>query len=165
MSEVTGPIDPTIREATPDDVPVILTLIKELAEFERLPDQVVATGEILRESLFGERASARSLVVEIGGAPVGFAVYFHNFSTFVGRSGLYIEDIYIRPEHRGTGIGKAIMQHLARVAIGEGCRRIEMAVLHWNPARGFYERFGAEAMEDWIIYRISGDAIRRLTEE
>ncbi len=151
-----------IREAVADDVPVILTLIKELAEFERLTDQVFATEEILHESLFGERIAAHAVVVEIEAAPVGFAVYFYNFSTFVGRPGLYIEDIYIRPEHRGTGIGKAMMRHLARVAIEEGCGRIEMAVLDWNPARAFYERFGAGAMEDWIIYRIAEDDIRRL---
>lgn len=151
-----------IREAGVDDVPVIFTLITELAAFERLPDQVFATEEILRESLFGEGAVPRVIIAETDGGPVGFVVYFFNFSTFVGRPGLYIEDIYIRPGNRGTGIGKVMMQHIARIALEKRCGRIEMAVLHWNPARSFYEQYGAEAMEDWIIYRLSGDAIRRL---
>lgn len=155
-------MEPIIREATVDDVPVILTLIRELAEFERLPDQVIATEETLRESLFGEDAAARVILAEMDGGPVGFTVYFYNFSTFVGRPGVYIEDIYIRPDHRGTGVGTAMMRHCARIALEKKCGRIEMAVLHWNPARSFYERYGAEAMEDWIVYRISGDAIRRL---
>lgn len=154
--------EPKIREATAEDVPVILTLIRELAAFERLPDQVVATEETLRETLFGDDAVARVILAEVGGEAVGFAVYFFNFSTFVGRPGLYIEDIYIRSAHRGAGIGKAMMRHCARVALERRCGRIEMAVLHWNPARSFYERYGAEAMEDWIIYRIAGDAIRGL---
>lgn len=164
MHERTHATEPTIREATVNDVPVILTLIKKLAEFERLPDQVIATEEILRETLFGEGAVARVILAEVNGGPVGFAVYFYNFSTFVGRPGIYIEDIYILSGHRGTGIGEAMMRHCARVAMEKGCGRIEMAVLHWNPARSFYERCGAEAMEDWIIYRISGDAVRRLAE-
>ena len=153
-----------IRGAVPDDVPEILTLIQELAEFERLPDQVIATEEILRDSLFGEGAVARVILAEVSGEPVGFTVYFYNFSTFVGRPGIYIEDIYIRPDHRGAGIGALMLRHCARVALEEKCGRIEMAVLHWNPARSFYERYGAEAMEDWIIYRISGEAIRGLAE-
>ena len=155
-------VEPTVREATVGDVPAILTMIQELAEFERLPDQVIATEEILRETLFGDGAVARVILAEVNGEPVGFTVYFYNFSTFVGRPGLYIEDIYIRPEHRGAGIGGLMMRHCARVALEGGCGRIEMAVLHWNPARSFYERYGAEAMEDWIVYRISGDAIRGL---
>ncbi len=157
-------MEPSIREATADDVPVILALIKELADFERLPDQVIATEETLRETLFGDGAVAKVILAEIDGEAVGFTVYFYNFSTFVGRPGIYLEDIYIRSEHRGSGIGKALMQHCARVALERGCGRIEMAVLHWNPARSFYEQYGAEPMEDWIIYRISGDAIRGLAE-
>jgi GNAT superfamily N-acetyltransferase len=156
--------DIRIRAAAVADVPLILTLIKELAEFERLPDQVFATEETLRETLFGEHPAASVIIAEVGDDPVGFAVYFHNFSTFVGRPGLYIEDIYIRPEHRGGGVGKAMMRHCARVALETACGRIEMAVLHWNPARAFYEKLGAEAMEDWIIYRLREDQIRALTE-
>lgn len=162
MTDESNRVNVRIREAVVDDVPVILTLIKELAEFERLTGQVFATEETIRESLFGERIAAHAVIAEIEGEPVGFAVYFYNFSTFVGRPGLYIEDIYIRPEYRGAGIGKAVMRHLARVAVAENFARIEMAVLNWNPARAFYERFGAKAMKDWIIYRIAGDDIRRL---
>ena len=160
----TKPVDLIIREAVVDDVPVILALIKELAEFERLSGEVAATEETLRETLFGGNAVPRVILAELSGEPVGFTVYFYNFSTFVGRPGLYVEDIYIRPTHRGSGIGKAMMRRCARIAMERGCGRIEMAVLHWNPARSFYEKYQAEAMSDWILYRISGDAIGRLAE-
>jgi GNAT superfamily N-acetyltransferase len=151
-----------IREAVVEDAPLILALIRELAEYERIADQVAADEETLRRTLFGEGAVPRAIIAEVDGEPVGFAVYFYNFSTFVGRPGLYIEDIYIRPAHRGSGAGRAMMRHCARVAERKGCGRIEMAVLDWNPARSFYERLGAAAMPDWVIYRLQGGAIRRL---
>ncbi|HEY5133706.1 MAG TPA: GNAT family N-acetyltransferase [Candidatus Krumholzibacteriaceae bacterium] len=152
----------TIRQASIDDVPLVLQLIRELAEFERISHEVVATEEIIRESLFGEAQAAEAILAECGGAPAGMAVYFQNFSTFVGRAGLYIEDLYVRPEYRGSGVGRALFRHCAGVALARNLGRVEWAVLEWNPAREFYERFGAKAMDDWVLYRLSGDALKRL---
>jgi GNAT superfamily N-acetyltransferase len=151
-----------VREATAGDLSLILTFIKELAEFERLSHAVVATEEALYESLFGDRSYAHALIGEYGGEPVGFAVYFYNFSTFQGRHGLYIEDIYIQPEKRGLGIGKMLLEHCARIAVSAGCARMEFAVLEWNPARRFYEAIGAEGLDDWIIYRLSSEKLKAL---
>ena len=155
-----------IREATIDDVPLILTFIKELAEYERLPHEVVATEESLREALFGERRAAEVFIGEHGGEPAGFALFFHNFSTFVGRPGLYLEDLYVRPARRGQGFGRALLAHLARLAKRRGCGRLEWAVLDWNePAIRFYRSLGAVAMDEWTVYRVAGDALDKLAAE
>lgn len=154
------------REATIDDVPLLLTFIKELAEYERLLHEVVATEELLRATLFGERRVAEVLIGEHAGDAVGFALFFHNFSTFVGRPGIYLEDLYVRPAHRGKGFGRALLTHLARLAKRRGCGRLEWAVLDWNePAIGFYRGLGAVAMDEWTVYRVAGDALDRLAAE
>lgn len=154
----------TIRKASIEDVPLVFQLIRELADFERIPHEVVATEDTVRESLFGAKPAAEACLVSCDGATAGFAVYFENFSTFVGRPGLYIEDLYVRPEYRGKGVGKALLAHCAALARERNLGRIEWAVLDWNPARKFYEHFGARPMEDWVPYRLSGDALKRLAE-
>ncbi len=152
-----------IRSTTEADAPLILTLIKELAEYERLSDEVVATEESLIESLFGERPSAEVVIGELDGAPIGYALYFHNYSTFVGRAGMYLEDIYVRPEYRGRGFGKALLVYVARQARARGCRRLEWAVLDWNtPSIEFYKGLGAVAMDEWTVFRMTGEALERL---
>lgn len=152
-----------IEPATPDDLPLILALIRELAEYEREPHAVEATEELLGESLFGEEPGAEALIARWEGEPVGFAVFFHNFSTWTGRRGLYLEDLYVRPAARGKGVGKALLTKVAGIAAERGCPRFEWAVLDWNePAIGFYEKLGARAMSDWTVYRLSGDALRGL---
>lgn len=153
-----------IRKASSDDAALLLQLIKELAEFERISHEVITTKEILGESLFGAKPSAEAVIVELDGKTAGFAVYFNNFSTFVGRPGLYIEDLYVRPEYRGKGIGKALFKHCAEVALERNLGRVEWAVLNWNPARDFYKHFGAEPMNDWVIYRLTGDDLRKLAD-
>jgi GNAT superfamily N-acetyltransferase len=151
-----------IRETTAEDVPLILQFIKDIAEFEKLSGEVVATEEIITETLFGEKPSAKVILAEVGGKPVGYAVYFFNFSTFVGRPGLYIEDIFVSEESRGIGAGEEMMRYLARRAKRENCGRMEWAVLDWNPARAFYEKLGAESTGDWLLYRLSGGALDEL---
>ena len=152
-----------IREATEEDVPLILSLIRELAEYEKLSDEVVATEDGLRENLFGERRYAEVLIAEHGGTPAGFALFFHNFSTFLGKPGIYLEDLYVKPEFRGAGIGKELLVHLARLAKRRDCGRLEWWVLDWNePAIGFYRSVGAEPMDDWTVYRVSGSALEDL---
>lgn len=155
--------DIAIRSATVEDTPLILSFIRELAEYEKLSHEVVATEEALRASLFGERPFAEVLLAFVGGEPLGFALFFHNFSTFLGKPGIYLEDLYVRPEHRGTGAGRALLVRLARLAVERGCGRLEWWVLDWNePAVGFYNRIGARAMDDWTVYRLTGDALERL---
>jgi GNAT superfamily N-acetyltransferase len=155
-----------IRAATEDDVPLILSLIKELAEYERLSHEVVATEELLRDSLFGERPVAEVLIGHLGDEPVGFALFFHNFSTFLGRPGIYLEDLYVRPQYRGTGFGKALLARLAKLARERGCGRLEWWVLDWNePAIRFYKSLGAVPMEDWTVYRLTGKALDELATE
>jgi len=154
----------TIRRPSIEDVPLILGLIKELAEFERISHEVIATEEIIRENLFGENASAEAVLAEYGGASAGFAIYFQNYSTFVGKAGLYIEDLYVRPQFRGKGIGRALLAHCATIARARDLGRIEWAVLDWNPAREFYEHVGARPLADWVLYRLTGDAMKKLTE-
>ena len=153
-----------IRPATEDDVPLLLSFIKELAEYEHLSHEVSATEEMLRESLFGGRGVAEALLAYPGDEPAGFALFFHNFSTFLGRAGIYLEDLYVRPEFRGSGVGRALLVHLAKLAEERGCGRFEWAVLDWNePSIGFYKSLGAVEMDDWTVYRLSGDALRELS--
>jgi GNAT superfamily N-acetyltransferase len=152
-----------VREAARDDVPLILSFILELAEYERLSHEVVATEESLRENLFGERRYAEVLIAEHDGAPAGFALFFHNFSTFLGKPGIYLEDLYVKPEFRGAGIGRKLLGHLARLASERGCGRLEWWVLDWNgPSIGFYKKLGAVPMDDWTVYRVSGAALEDL---
>ena len=154
----------SIRPATPADVPVILRFVRELAAFEREPDAVEATEAMLERALFTERA-AEAAIAERDGEPVGFAVFFHNFSTWTGRKGLYLEDLYVTPDARGSGVGKALLRHLARLAIERDCARFEWAVLDWNqPAIDFYTAQGAEMQADWRIERVTGSALARLAE-
>ena len=160
----------TIRLATPADVPLILALIRELAEYERAPQDAVATPELIHESLFGRGvgnggrgASAECVIGEIDGIAQGFALFFHNYSTWKGRSGMYLEDLFVRPDARGAGLGKALLVHLAKIAVGRGCGRFEWAVLDWNtPAIEFYKSLGAQPMDEWTISSVTGDALTKL---
>jgi GNAT superfamily N-acetyltransferase len=152
-----------VRFATEEDVPLILALIRELAEYEKLPHEVVATEDRLRTSLFAERPAAEVLIGEMEGRPAAFALFFHNFSTFLGKPGIYLEDLFVRPEFRGRGLGKAMLVYLAGLAKERGCGRLEWWVLDWNQqAIRFYEKLGARAMDDWTVYRVSGDVLERL---
>ena len=152
-----------IAPASIDDVSVILQLIRELAEYERAPNDVIATEEGLREVLFGEEPAARVLIAREREEPVGFAVYFFNFSTWLGRPGLYLEDLFVRPAKRGHGYGRALLGHLARIAEQRGCGRMEWAVLDWNePAIQFYKKLGAAPMDEWTVFRLKRDGIARL---
>lgn len=152
-----------IRPATPADVPNILRFVCELAEYEREPDAVEATEELLAEALFGPHPAAEAVIAEQDGAPIGFALFFHNFSTWKGRRGLYLEDLYVTPAARGSGAGKALLRHLAGVALDRGCARFEWSVLDWNtPAIDFYRAMGAVGMDEWTIQRVDGDALARL---
>ncbi|MEQ1692964.1 MAG: GNAT family N-acetyltransferase [Gemmatimonas sp.] len=153
----------TLRPATVDDVPLILELIEGLAEYERLRHECVATEALLHETLFGARRYAEVVVAEWNQVAAGFALFFHNYSTFLARPGIYLEDLFVRPTHRGHGIGKALLQHLASLAIARGCGRLEWAVLDWNEsAIGFYKKMGALPQGDWTTYRVTGDALTRL---
>jgi GNAT superfamily N-acetyltransferase len=153
----------SIVSAQEADVALILGLIRELAEYEKLSHEVSATEASLRNALFGLRPAAEALIVRVGGECAGFALYFHNFSTFLGSRGLYLEDLFVRPAFRGAGVGKALLRHLARLALERNCGRFEWAVLDWNrPARDFYESLGAEAHPAWINYRVTGEALARL---
>lgn len=157
---------PTLRPAVREDVPLILELICELAEYERLRDSVVADAPTLTASLFGKKPEAEVVIAEWRGEPAGFALYFHNFSTFMGRKGLYLEDLFVRPRFRGHGIGRVLMRHLARLALERNCGRFEWAVLEWNePAIRFYRAIGATGIDDWRIQRMTGSAIERLAAE
>ena len=152
-----------IEPAGEADVPLILGFIRELAEYERMLDKVVATEAGLREQLFGARPGAEVLIARWDGQPVGFALFFHNFSTFVGRRGLYLEDLFVRPAFRGTGVGRALLAHLARTALERGCGRLEWWVLDWNePAIGFYRALGAQPMSAWTVFRLSGEPLAAL---
>ena len=151
----------TITPAVSADVPTILHLIQSLAEYEKLSHEVVATEDSLRAALFGDQPGAECLIARENGEPVGFALYFHNFSTFLSRRGLYLEDLFIEPAHRGKGYGKALLQQLAQIAVARGCGRLEWSVLDWNaPAIGFYESLGAKLMSDWRIFRLTGGALQ-----
>lgn len=154
-----------VRAATADDVGTILGFVRDLAAFEREPDAVVATEQTLTEALFGPYPAAEAVIAEAGGAAVGFALFFHNFSTWTGRRGVYLEDLYVTPEARGRGVGKALLQRLAALAIDRGCARFEWSVLDWNEdAVRFYRSIGAVGLEEWTIQRVSGDALLRLAD-
>ena len=155
-----------IRPATIADVPQILAFIRELAEYEKMLDEVAATEADLRLQLFGARPHAECVIAELGGRPAGFALFFHNFSTFLAKPGLYLEDLYVKPELRGKGVGKQLLAHLASLALRRGCGRVEWAVLDWNkPAIDFYQGIGAQMMESWKINRLTGKALEKLAAE
>ncbi len=155
-----------LRVATERDVPLILSFIRELAEYERLSHEVVATEEVLRASLFGERPAAEVVIGDYGGEPAGFALFFHNFSTFLGRPGIHLEDLYVTPGLRGRGVGRAMLAYLARLAKERGCGRLEWSVLDWNePAIKLYKSIGATPMDDWTTYRVTGEALEGLADE
>ncbi len=152
-----------IRTASEEDVPLILHFIRELAIYEKLEHQVVATEETVRATLFGNPRFAEVLIGEVGGDPVGFALFFHNYSTFLARPGVYLEDLFVRPDLRGRGYGRALLARLATIAIERNCGRVEWAVLNWNePAIRFYRGLGALPMDQWTVYRITGEALENL---
>jgi GNAT superfamily N-acetyltransferase len=154
-----------IRAARKGDAASILVLIKELAAYEKLAHEVIATEQDIDKQLFGTHPHAEALVAEYAGKPVGFALFFHNFSTFLGRPGLYLEDLYVKPEFRGRGFGKKLLAHLAKLALQRGCGRFEWAVLDWNtPAIRFYESLGAKIVDEWKINRMTGEALRKLAQ-
>jgi GNAT superfamily N-acetyltransferase len=152
-----------IRSARPEDVPTIVSLIHALAVYERLEGECRADAASLREHLFGARPACEVILAEVNGDVAGFALFFHNYSTFLTKPGVYLEDLFVKPEHRGAGVGRLLLQRLAEIALGRGCGRLEWAVLNWNtPAIGFYERLGAKPMNDWTVFRVTGDALAKL---
>ena len=152
-----------IERATERDVPLILSLITALAEYERMSNEVVATEPGLRTTLFGPHPSAEVVIGYAGDEPAGFALFFHNYSTFLGKPGLYLEDLFVVPKFRGSGFGRALLTHLAALAVERGCGRFEWSVLDWNePAIGFYKKLGAQPMDDWTIFRLTGEALKNL---
>jgi GNAT superfamily N-acetyltransferase len=152
----------TFRYAKESDAALILQFIKDLAEYEEMPDEVVATEAVLKEWLF-EKEKAEVIFAVSDGTEVGFALFFHNFSTFLGRAGLYLEDLYVKPEYRGCGYGKAILKKLAQIALERGCGRLEWWCLDWNkPSIDFYLSLGAEPMQDWTVYRLAGNTLKNL---
>jgi GNAT superfamily N-acetyltransferase len=156
----------SIRSATRADLPLIAQLIRDLAEYEKLAHEVRFDEAVLGEKLFGPRPYAEVVIGEIDGAPQGFALFFHNFSTFEGRPGIYLEDLFVRPEARGSGLGKALLAHLALLATTRDCARLEWSVLDWNaPAIGFYQKLGARLMDDWTVMRVDGANLARLGAE
>ena len=155
----------SVRPAVPDDVPLLFSLIRELGEYERLADQVVATEEDLGEHLFGQSPAIEALIGILDAEPVGFAIFFGSYSTFAGRRGLYLEDLFVRPAARGHGVGKALLIQLARIARDRDCARFEWAVLDWNkPAIEFYRALGASPLDDWTTFRLTGDSLSRLAD-
>lgn len=153
----------TIRPATRGDVPVILELIRGLAEYEKLAHECIATDARLEETLFGARPQAEVIIAMADGAPAGFALFFSNYSTFLARQGIYLEDLFVKPAFRGRGIGKQLLVHLAKLAVARGCGRLEWSVLDWNQdAIRFYQSLGAKAMDEWTVFRVTGDALTRL---
>lgn len=152
-----------LRLATPDDCELICQFIRELAVYEKLEHECVATPEQMRNMLFGSRPYAEVIIAEWDNAPAGFALYFFNFSTFMAKPGIYLEDLFVRPKFRGFGIGKALLARLAQIAVENDCGRVEWAVLDWNePAIGFYKKLGAVMMDEWTVCRLTGVALRRL---
>jgi GNAT superfamily N-acetyltransferase len=158
-------LSPVIRSATHDDVPLIFDLIRGLAEYERLSHEVIGSVDDLREHLFGSRPFCEAIIVEDDMGPAGFALFFHNYSTFRVQPGLYLEDLFVLPDRRGGGLGKALLKRLAQIAVERGCGRLEWSVLDWNePAIGFYKRLGARLMDEWTTCRIDGEALKELAE-
>jgi GNAT superfamily N-acetyltransferase len=156
--------DTVLRDAGKQDIPLILEFIRGLAEYEGLLDQVSATEEGLEKALFQDRI-AEVLICEYGGKPAGFALYFHNFSTFLGRPGIYIEDLFVKSEYRGKGLGKAMLTRIAAIAVERGCGRLEWACLDWNePSIKFYKSLGGRPLDEWTAYRVDGDALKKLAE-
>jgi GNAT superfamily N-acetyltransferase len=154
-----------IAPATPDDVPTLMALIRGLAEYEKLTHQLRMTPEALREHLFGPRPYAEAVIARVGGEPVGHALWFHNYSTFLAKPGLYLEDVFVVPGHRGRGVGSALLRHVARVARERGCGRFEWSVLDWNePAISFYRKIGAEVLPNWRVCRMDEGALARLAD-
>lgn len=154
-----------IIPATVNDVQLVFEFIKALADYERLPHEVVATEDLLKQTLFGERKVAEVVIGYADGIPVGFALYFHNFSTFLGRPGIYLEDLFVKPEFRGKGFGKALLVYLAKITKERNCGRLEWSVLDWNePSIKFYKSLGAKQMDDWTMYRVTGKALDQLAE-
>jgi len=154
-----------IRQATAEDSSLILRFITDLAIYEKAEDEVIATEPDIRNSLFGNDATASAVICNIDNEPVGFAVYFFNYSTWLGKNGLYLEDLYVSPEHRGSGAGKALLKHLARIALANDCGRFEWSVLDWNePAIRFYQSIGAKPQDEWVGYRLTGKALEELAE-
>lgn len=155
-----------IRPATEADVPLLLEFIRAIADYEKLLHEVVATEESVHASLFGPEAVAKALFAEVDGETAAYAVYFHNFSTFTGRHGLYLEDLFVKPEFRRHGIGKTLLVHLAKIAVDRGCARFEWVALDWNqPAIDFYEKLGAEILQEWRVFRLSGEGLKQLAAE
>ena len=155
----------TIRPAVPQDLDLIIGFIRALADYERLADAVVLDPVLLGCHLFGDKPMAEVLIGEINGAPRGFALFFHNFSTFAGKPGIYLEDLFVDPEARGSGLGKALLARLAQLAMERGCARLEWSVLDWNePSIAFYKSLGAKAMDEWTVYRMDGDALEALAQ-
>ncbi len=155
-----------LRFAQASDAPLLLAFIRELAEYEQLPDEVKADADTLAESLFGETPAAEVVVAEVEGMPAGFALFFHNYSTFLGRRGLYLEDLFVRPAYRGKGIGRVLMTFLAKLAVERDCGRFEWAVLDWNkPAIDFYRSLGARGMDEWTSQRVAGQALHALAAQ
>lgn len=155
-----------IRQARREDAALILELIRELADYEKLAHEAKAEQTDLERDLFGDKPCAEVLIGEIAGQPQGFALFFGNYSTFVGRPGIYLEDLYVRPESRGAGLGKALLAHIAELAVRRNCGRLEWSVLDWNePALKFYQALGAKAMNEWTVHRVSGDALQKLAAQ
>jgi GNAT superfamily N-acetyltransferase len=153
----------SIRSATERDVPIILDMINGLAVYEKLADECAATEEKLRDSLFGAHPAAEVLIASAGEEPAGFALFFHNYSTFLAQRGLYLEDLFVKPEFRAKGIGRLLLERLASIAVERRCGRFEWTVLDWNePAIGFYRKLGALPLDDWTVFRVTGDALKRL---
>lgn len=162
----TGVKDCYLRFAQPEDVPLILAFIRGLAEYEKMADEVVATEQLLKEKLFGEQQYAEVLLAFYQEESAGFALFFHNFSTFEGRPGIYLEDLFVEPEFRGKGIGTALLKSLAQLTIERDCARLEWSVLNWNtPAIDFYNSLSADPLDEWTTYRLTGYALQRLAEE
>jgi GNAT superfamily N-acetyltransferase len=155
----------TIKKATIEDVSLILYFIKELAEYEKLSHEVVATEDTLKETLFGKQSHAEVIIGYLNHVPISFALYFYNFSTFLGRPGIYLEDLFVKPEARGKGVGQKMLTYLAHLAKSKNCGRLEWWVLDWNEtAIGFYKRIGAKPMDEWTVYRVTGQALDNLAE-
>lgn len=161
MPALSSPLPMTIRPATPKDCELLIQLIRELADYERLADEVTATGQILQQSLFGSNPAATAVIAEVDAEVVGYALFYPTFSTFTGQAGLYLEDIYVRARWRTLGLGKQLFQHVARIAVDQGCPRLEWSVLDWNqPAIDFYQRLEAEPLSDWLGRRLTGTALK-----